>query len=143
MSVVRLPRSMSTELGSGRKATRAVSPDTQPSLFDEVIRVFGEPSRVVTRLASAVRSRPANRRHACAAPVPGRAGAGDAAYQRPMCSASASGRRAAGLKVSPLIGEPEQAGDFRLVSQVQCGPGGTQAPGPAGQHLAPRGGQQR
>jgi hypothetical protein len=38
MSVVRLPRRMSTEQGSGRKATRAVNPDTQPSLFDKVIR---------------------------------------------------------------------------------------------------------
>ena len=52
MSVVRLPRSMSTEQGRGHKATRAVSPDTQPSLFDEVIRVFGEPSRVVTSACS-------------------------------------------------------------------------------------------
>ena len=42
MSVVRLPRSMSTEQGS---------PDTQPSL-DKVIRVFGEPSRVVTSACS-------------------------------------------------------------------------------------------
>ena len=47
-----MPYSMSTELGSECKAMRAVSPDTQLSLFDKVIRVFGEPSRVVTSACS-------------------------------------------------------------------------------------------
>ena len=101
MSVVRLPRSMSTEQGSGRKATWAVSPDTQPSLFDKVIRVF---RRAVTRrdkrlqLPCVAGMRAAMR----VRPRAGQSGVGDAAYQWSTCSTSASGRRAAGRKVSPV-----------------------------------------
>ena len=42
-----------------------------------------------------------------------------------------------------VAGKAEQRGDLGLVVQVQRGPGGPQSPGPAGQHVAPRGGQQR
>jgi MFS family permease len=45
--------------------------------------------------------------------------------------------------LADIVGEPEQPGDLRLIPQVQRGPGGSESPGPAGQHVAPRGGQQR
>jgi nitroreductase len=47
------------------------------------------------------------------------------------------------LVIPCITVQPEQAGDLGLVLQVQRGPGGAESPGPAGQHVAPRGGQQR